>query len=743
MTQIDPRNKEPRQQATSDRLSPASTINQAEQAINEINASVALLRTEADRARSVFGFGRRILVPPDEIHVVVGDGRHAWAVANDRKVFGQTADRASRYWLNGLTQVIKLKTVSFTVAITGTSNQGVAALDSSKVSFRLWAHAVAKLNPEKADIAAQRVGLDTTGLVHTITKVGMAELVAAAATMELENIIANRQKLAEIAFPKVNDILAELGYDLALLTVTQLDGEAYGQLIAQAESRISKETGIATNKEQLAELRDSQERERHESEIRANTEKKLAAERLDAQREVETATISQQEALAIHQHEMELKQIGRTKTAAEADHETNLAKVRLGQKLGEAEANKEAELAELQADRTATLRAMQQKRQAEIKLAEAEASAARLAVEQAKQIERAAALTEAEAHRLREEEAAAAQRIKEVMLLESEAEANALQIKIDAEAKMKLVQAEAETNALQIKVNAETKMELVKAEAEATSTEMRARAAKKRAEATKAETAAHGLAEAEVDAARVQVAEQQVNVTRAEGLAEAEVAMAQAEAAAEKIKRLKEVDINAQKQLAQLYDKAPILVDLEKMRMQLTHEEALATIRAETSLKAFEALAPSLKVHIFGNGGQTGQIMSNVMSITHGLGIVGKEVPMVGKFLNQNGSGENGSLSLPSLSKFTPYLQQMMAEVNPRVFSSLKIKDVVDRLGSVIGGDEDMVTALNNIKQDATFRMVGDFPIGPLMTMLGLKETAVSDTPAAPVEDLIIVHEEG
>ncbi len=222
-----------------------------------------------------------------------------------------------------MTQVIKLKTVSFTVAITGTSNQGVPALDSSKVSFRLWAHAVAKLNPENADIAAQRVGLDTTGLVHTITKVGTAELVAAAASMELENIIANRQKLAEIAFPKVNDIL-----------------------------------------------------------------------------------------------------------------------------------------------------------------------------------------------------------------------------------------------------------------------------------------------------------------------------------------------------------------------------------------------------------------------------IVAEEVPLVGKFLNQNGGDNNGSLSLPSLARFTPYLQKMVSEVNPRVFSSLKIKDVVERLSSVVGGQEDLVTALNNIKQDATFRIVGDFPIGPLMSMLGLKETAVSDTPP-PVEDLV------
>jgi hypothetical protein len=253
-----------------------SSRRRTDQQIEEFNTSVAALRTQADRARGIFGFGRRIIVPPDEIHVVVGDGLHIAAMSNDRKVFGQSADRPSRYWLNSLTQVIKLKTISFTVPIRGINDEGVEALDNSKVSFRLWAHAVAKLNPDKADTAAQRVGLDTGGLINTITEVGTAELIAAAATMGLQDVIANRQKLAEIAFPKVNQILSELGYDLALLTITKLDGMAYHKLVEQAESRISKETSIATNKEQVLELQDDQARERNEAEIRAQTEKKLA-----------------------------------------------------------------------------------------------------------------------------------------------------------------------------------------------------------------------------------------------------------------------------------------------------------------------------------------------------------------------------------------------------------------------------------------------------------------------------------
>lgn len=681
---------------------------QAQQAISDVNTSVATLRTEADRARGIFGFGRRILVPPDEIHVVVGNGFHTATMASERKVFGQTAERPSRYWLNSLTQVIKLKTISFTVPIHGTSNEGVPALDHSKVSFRLWAHAVAKLNPDKAETAAQRVGLDTTGLIYTITKVGTAELVAAAATMELEKIIASRQKLAEIAFPKVNQILSELGYDLALLTVTRLDGTAYNKLIEQAEARVSKETGINTNREQLAELEDKQARERLEAEIRAQTDKKLASERLEAEQQVETATISQQEALDVRRHEMQLKQIDREKSAAAAAHETNLAKVQLAQQIGEAEAKKDAELAQLNAERSAELRALQQKREATIKLAEAEAETARLALEQAKSIERAAAKTEAEAHRLREEELAQAQRAKEIALLEASQLAEAMQL-----------EAEAQANALQIKTDTETKMELVQAEAEATATEKRAAAAKIRAEATKAEQAALGLAEADVDAARVKVAEQQVAVTRAEGLAQAEVAQAQAEAEASRLQRLKEIEINAQEKLAQLYEDAPVLIEIEKLKMHLAHEESIAQIQAETTRKAFEALAPGMKIQIVGNGGQTSEIMSQILSLSQGLQLVGNEIPAVGKLLGQ----ENGGLArveLPQLRPFRPHLQTMMREMNPRVFSSLKVADALERLEAVVSGQEELATTLQQLREDAGFRMVADMPVGWLLRSIGL-----------------------
>lgn len=727
MTQRPPTQQQPERREA--RVNP--TVQQAQrggQAAADINASVAALRTEADRARGLFGLGTRILVPPDEIHVAVGDGRHPWVAANERKVYGQSADRPARYWLNRLTQVIKLKTISFTIPIQGYNNEGVQALDASKVSFRLWAHAVAKLDPEKAEIAAQRVGLDTTGLINTITEVGTAELVAAAATMSLEEIIANRQRLAEIAFPKVNEILAELGYDLALLTVTQLDGMAYGKLVEQAESRISKETSIATNREQVAEMQDDQSRARTEAEIAAATEKKLAAERLEAAREVETAELNQQESIAVRRHELDINQKARAKTAAEAKYETDLAAVNLSRELGLAEATSEADIARQRAEREAELKAIQQKRGAAIRLAEAEADAERLAVEQAREIERRAERTAAEAERLEREELAAAERLKAIAVMEANQLAESLEIDASARAR-----------ALSLQVDAETKADMVRAETEATATQKRAEAAKVRAEATRAEAAAPGLAEAEVAKAQVLVAERQVDVTRAEGLAEAEVARAQAEAEAERLQKLKDVDIEAQRKLAALYEKAPVLIELEKQRMAYTHEERLMQMQMDAYLKAFEALAPGVRVNIIGNGSQTSQLMADLMGVARGVTLIGEEVPIVGQLVN--GRPSNGtSADLPLLQRFTafaPYLQQLVAETNPRVFSALKVADVVERLVPVVAGEGDLSSALDGLRQDANFRVIGDLPVGPLLQMLGVNLLPESGE-ASTDEDMIL-----
>ena len=687
---------------------------------NEVSATAEMLHTQVDQINwlpRLLGFGRRVLVPADEIHAVVGDGLHSLMLSNQREIFGKSAERSSFYWLNPLTQVIKLKTISFTVPIRGYNEQGVQALDNSKVSFQLWAHAVAKLNPEKADVAAQRVGVDTTSLLNTITKVGMAELVAAAATMPLVEIISNRQRLAEIAFPKVNQILAELGYDLALLTVTELGGEAYLRLVEQAEARVYKETSIATNLEQIAEIKDRQARERTEAEIRAETEKKLAAERLAAERVVNESTLNQQETLDIRRHEVELRQVDRKKATAQASHDANLLGVQLAQKLAEADAANQAELAKLRAEREAELRALEQKRTAALRLAETETEAERQALAQMREIARAAERTEAEAKRLRSEELARAERAKEIALLQTSQAAESLKL-----------EAEAQANALQVQTDAETKVELVKAEAEATATEKRAQAAKIRAEATRAETAAAGLAEAEVDAARVRVAEQRVAVTRAEGLADAEIKREQATAEVERLKKLKEVEINAQRELVQLYNEAPVLVEIEKLKMNLAHKERITQLQMESYLRAFEALAPSLKVQVYGNGGQTGKIITDIMGLAQGLRSLGEEVPAVSRLVDGvvdgvvDGAlaGESSLASALNLGAFLPYIQQIARDVNPRMLSTLKVADLVTELGNVVSGQSDLVTALHQLRQDGSFRVIGDLPVLPFLQLLGI-----------------------
>lgn len=716
-------NPTPQQTASSSAKLPHSA--QVRDSLNEVTTTAELLRTEVDRIGflpRLFGFGRRVLVPADEIHVVVGDGLHSLRPTQVSRVFGKTADRSSYYWLNPLTQVIKLKTVSFTVPVVGLDGGGVEALDSSKVSFLLWAHAVAKLNPDKADIAAQRVGLDTSSLISTITKVGTAELVAAAATMPLEEIIANRQRLAEIAFPKVNQILSELGYDLALLTVTALGGEAYRRLVEQAEARISKETSIATNREQIAEIQDLRARERTEAEITAETDKKLAGERLEAERIVAEATMEQQEALAIRRHELDLRQIERDKAAANVKNESDLVQVELKQKIARTDTENEAQLARLRAEREAELRVLEQQRGAALRLAEAQAEAERLAVMQVREIERVAERTRAEAERLREEELAAAERAKAIALVHANQLGEALK-----------VEAEAEARALQLKVDAETKADLVKAEAEATATEKRAQAAKVRAEATRAEAAAIGLAEAEVEAAQVKVAEQRVVVTRAEGLAQAEIVEAQATAEASRVRQLREVEINAQQAMIQLYQQAPVLVELERMKLQMAHEERLTQLRLEANLRAFEALAPSLRVHIYGNGGQTSRIIGDVMALAQGLRVLGEEVPAVGRLVEgvvtQNSNdGDLNILSKLNLPAFAPYLQQVVDEVNPRMLGSLTVSALVEHLAGVVNGQKDLSQALNDLRQDGSFRVIGDLPVLPILRLIGL---VAHDEPAA------------
>ena len=688
---------------TPPRPNPTSRLAESQQMVNQAAESISALRTETDRASSLLGFGRRIWVPADEVHVAVGHGFHIARSAAKGEVFGQSAERPSQYWLNPRSKVIKLKTISFTVPLLGPNNDGIEALDTNKVSFRIWAHAVAQLDPHKAEVAARRIGQDTEGLLRTISQVAMSELIEAAAQMELSQIIANRQSLAREAFPKVNRALAELGYDLSVLTVTRLAGDAYTKLVTQAESRVSKETTIAINREQLAEQEDLELRSQREGQIEAETKQKLAA----------TEAITTEKLVATER----------------AKQKALLEKVSLDKELNEAEVEKQASLQKRQAEYAAEIRALEQRKDNALALEKSEAEAQRFALEQARKIERDAELTSAEAGRLRQQELEKAERVKEIALVQERQTAESIRM-----------QAEAEAKALEIQTTAETRAELARAEAQARATEQTAIAAKTRAEATRAEAAAAGLAEVEVEEARVVVAEQKVAVQRAEGLAKAEIALAQGRAEVERAQKLREIEINAEKALrelditsqqkmAKLYEEAPVLIELEKVRMQLTHEEKMAQIRAETALRGLEALAPGIKMNLFGQGGQMGEMLNNVFALAHGVNMLGEQVPVVGRWLETSESpNAPAGMSLPLLGELRPHLQTVLQEVNPRILSTLKVGDVVERLQAVVSGQENLATALTNLKNESSFRVIGDLPVQPFISWLGLgggKDAAV------------------
>ena len=198
-----------------------------------------------------------------------------------------------------------------------------------------------------------------------------------------------------------------------------------------------------------------------------------------------------------------------------------------------------------------------------------------------------------------------------------------------------------------------------------------------------------------------------------------EVAKAQAEADADRERRLKEVEIDARRQMVELYDKAPVLVDMEKLRLQYEHERELTQVQMQTYLQAFQALVPSMEVRIYGGGDQTTRIITELMQLAQGVRHLGEEVPAVGHILEGKSGVQQPLFS--RLSHLGPYFEEAVADMNPRIFSSLKLADLMERLMPVVAGQEDAVTALNHLKSDANFRVVGNLPVAPLFRLLGLE----------------------
>ena len=175
--------------------------------------------------------------------------------------------------------------------------------------------------------------------------------------------------------------------------------------------------------------------------------------------------------------------------------------------------------------------------------------------------------------------------------------------------------------------------------------------------------------------------------------------------------------------------------------MDYAHRERVMEIQTEAYLRAFEAIAPGIRVNLIGNGGQAGQILGDLLSLAHGARVVGEEVPAIGNWLNGLGSGNsNGAVlgMVEQLNQYKPFIQDVVDEMNPRLFNTLKVADLIERLTPVLSGREDLLSALKKVREDANFNLVGNLPVNALLGLLGINvpedDTVVDGTAEAAGE---------
>jgi colicin import membrane protein len=331
-----------------------------------------------------------------------------------------------------------------------------------------------------------------------------------------------------------------------------------------------------------------------------------------------------------------------------------------------------------------------------------------MAAEQTERLEREQARAQADAARLEREETATAERQRRVLEIQAEAEAHSMKI-------------QAEASAQQIRTEATAKADAAVQEAEAAKS--RAAAEKVQAEATRAKTAAEGLAKAEVAARNAEVALAQADADKAAGLAQAEVTEAQARAAAAGERERRQVEVETKARLATLYEANSQLFELEKLRIRFAHELEMATAQQQTQIAMMQALATNMEIKVIGNAGQMGQILSELMTLRAGVATATEEFPFLRSLF---GNGGQLLAGLPSA------LGEALQDVQPRVFASLTVADLVERLAAVANGDSDLRAALNGLRQDSNFRVVGNLPVMELLgNLLGSMRNAPANSAPA------------
>lgn len=680
----------------------SATLDALQKKLDERVYDIDALRVKVTPGGSLLGFGRRVIVPGDEIHVVNGHGAHNRILSKVPAVFGSAAadNRPIVYWSNRLTQVIGLRTVTFVVPIAETEGAGIGVLDKNRVPYTAEAFVVAKLNPAQALVASQRVGDDIYGLAATIREVTEAEMLNAAAQMSLEEVIHDRQILAERAKAAVDKTLEDLGYELSFIRIGELGGNAFNRLVEQAEAGVTRDTTKEINAAELITFASNQDRAQTVAEKEAETRKGTEAQRLAAEQAVRTSELEKQETVAAREHDLAVANANRQGDLAVKQHAVALKGIDLQKAEDLQTATAAAEVA-----------ALDQSRQKALQLDAAKADAARQDLIQTEELARQAKRAQSDAERLHREETAAALREREVQTTHAQAAADALEIETAAKTATKLKTAQVDAEAAQKEADAQIK----------------------RAEAKRAEDAAAGLALADVEERRVAIAEKQVAVEREKGLAEAEVAERMAKAEITKQQGLLKVELEKAERMAQLLLENPAMLDLERLKIEQTQALEIARIEAGTRQAIALAMAQNMKIDakLFGGGDQIGNMVANLMALAQGAQLFGKEVPLVGNLLNGNGSSASQNPTNGLFEKaqsLMPFVKRLVAETDPTVFSTMSVSDLASALMPAVRGEKSAADALKELKQHATFRVIGTLPVQPFLDLLGISGNTDKET---------------
>nr|MCU0493011.1 SPFH domain-containing protein [Chloroflexaceae bacterium] len=518
-----------------------------------------------------------------------------------------------------------------------------------------------------------------------------------AATFTLMSLHQEREKFVERVQNLVRADLAENGLLLESVSITTLKSarqgsfgvdDVFGAQVARANAQViqnalkERNEIDQTTQNEIAKRNAAAEQERNDIERRklleiARRNATSAQETNDIERSAEleiagrNATVEQEklnlernlaQARATQQREILIRQ-AEEKSAADKvgfaqEQAAELARVIKEQAVAEAEKAKEQAVQLAEQRKQQAIQLAEQEREREVRRSEVLKQQAVEVADQERKVALAmqqAKLEKAEQERLtiaaqREaaeqevftvQETASARRESQIQIISAERDAQREMIsrknEVELEAFQRVKDAEAEANALNQKAEAEATAAIRLAEARRTEAQAAADAEKLRAEATRAATAAPGLAEAEIIKAKAEATRLEAETIKARGLAEAEAVKAKALAEAEGQHAMADA-LAANEGVAQR-------LELERLRLHAQVEIGVAQAKA-----LGEAIA-SMDFKLYGTPDAAQQLL-RLMSFTDGVGAMMQTAPaplreLGGRLLDRiaptNGNGHSAA----------------------------------------------------------------------------------------------------